>query len=73
MSEVSKIVVTFFVIPEARWTAIKNVVFFSKQSTVIRFAVNDKILHDKNQKSACIVLASFALNHEIVSLFDKQP
>ena len=39
MSEVSKIAFTFFMMSEARWTAVENVVFFSKRSIVIKLPV----------------------------------
>ena len=39
MSEVSKIAFTFFMMSEARWTAVENVVFFSKLSIVIELPV----------------------------------
>ena len=32
MSEVSKIVLTFFMISEARWTTAENVIFFNSVS-----------------------------------------
>ena len=38
-SEVSKIVLTFFMILEERWTADENILFFSKQSIVIKLPV----------------------------------
>ena len=39
MSEVSKIAPTFFMMSEARWTAVENVAFYSKRSIVIKFQV----------------------------------
>ena len=38
--EVSKILSTVFMMSELRWTAVENVVSFSKRSTVIKFASN---------------------------------
>ena len=37
--EVSKILSTVFMMSEVRWTEVENVVFFSKQSTVIKLPV----------------------------------
>ena len=39
VSEVSKIAFTCFIMSEARWTAVKNVIFFSKRSIVIKLPV----------------------------------
>ena len=39
VSEVSKIVLTFFMMSEARSSAVENVVFFSKRSIVIKLPV----------------------------------
>ena len=44
MSEVSKIVLTFFMMPEARWTEVENVVFFSNGGIVIKLPVKLLIL-----------------------------
>ena len=41
VSEVSKIVLTFVMMSEARWMADENIVFFSKRSIVIKFPVNN--------------------------------
>ena len=37
--EVSKILSTVFMMSEVQWTAVKNVVFFSKGSTIIKLPV----------------------------------
>ena len=37
--EISKIVLTFFMMSETQWLAVENVVFFSKKSTVIELPV----------------------------------
>ena len=37
--EVSKILSTVFMMSEVQWTAVENVVFFSKVSTVIKLPV----------------------------------
>ena len=39
MFEVSKILSTVFMMSEVQWTAVENVVFFSKGSTVIKLLV----------------------------------
>ena len=39
MSEVSTIAFKFYMMSEARWTAVENVVFFSKRSIVIKLPV----------------------------------
>ena len=48
VSEISKIVVTFFMTSEAQWTPDKNILFFSKRSIVIKFSVKKimKLLYD---------------------------
>ena len=40
--EVAKIVLTFFMMSEARWAAVENVVSFSKRSIVIKLPVVTK-------------------------------
>ena len=37
--EVSKIILSFFMMSEARWMAVENVVFYNKQSIVIKLPV----------------------------------
>ena len=39
VSEVSKLAFTLFMMSEARWTAVENIVFFSKRSIVIKLQV----------------------------------
>ena len=54
VSEVSKVVLTFFMMSEARWTAVQNVVFFSKRSIVIKLPVMKP-----GQKLVCPQLLAF--------------
>ena len=39
VSEISEVVLTFFMVSETRWKAVENVVFFSKRSIVIKLPV----------------------------------
>ena len=50
MSKVSKIVLMFFMMSEARWMADEDIVFFSKQSIVIELPVKEK--HTKSDKAS---------------------
>ena len=49
--EVSKIVLTFFIMSEARWMAVENVVFFRKRSIVIKLPVKYHRVCKKNHPS----------------------
>ena len=61
--EVSKMLSTVFMMSEVQWTAVENVVFFSKRSTVIKLPViftnlrdllcRNKMSEDESQSDNC--------------------
>ena len=57
VSEVSKILFTFFMMSEVRWMGVENVVFFSKRNTVIKLPVTVlEHSHIQSDVIACTVL-----------------